>query len=246
MGADKIDKPAADGDSPQHPAGPLRDEGTLSTDDAALLVVHDGALVDRQKVSDGVASSLDAIGDLAWRRDEETAAPALAGLGGGRAPSGQDGVVPPGASTAPLDADTGNEPPSAPRTLPRVNPTDFGEFRADWPGDSEAKVWIEPTSGGVVRVSDIYRGAQPAGTGGQMLADTLRDANVPKPTELYLPNVQNKPTTDALSNGRHVSETVLGRLIEVAAAELGGKVSGWETGVELDKPFIRATLKFEE
>jgi hypothetical protein len=77
-----------------------------------------------------------------------------------------------------------------------------------------------------------------------MLADTLRGANVSKPTELYLPNVLNEATTAALADGRHVSETVLGRLIETTATELGGKVSGWETGAELDKTVIRATLQF--
>ena len=124
-----------------------------------------------------------------------------------------------------------------------VQKTPFGGWRATWENDPHALVAFEPQGAGV-DVSDIFRGAQPSRTGGQMLADSLRTAGIPKPETIRAVGIINKETLDALASGAQPAETLLGKTIQNAARELGGTVTGWSTGIERGKAWIRAIIKY--
>jgi RHS repeat-associated protein len=165
---------------------------------------------------------------------------------------------PPAPTTAPTAAPTAAPPPPpppAPTTAPTppppapVKPTieaepSLGRFKAFWGKDPKAFSIFEPEGGGV-RVSDIFRGGQPKGSGGRMLADALRGAQIPKPKFIRLTNIlADQPTVDQLAKGMTVSETVLGRTLSSTVESLGGKITNWASGIEKGKPWIEAQISY--
>jgi Flp pilus assembly pilin Flp len=123
-----------------------------------------------------------------------------------------------------------------------VRDTGYGT-RATWDGDPHAMVAFETDGRGVV-VSDIFRGAEPRGTAGQMLADSLRIAGQPRPTTIRLSGIINKPTLEALERGATPAETLLGSTVGNAARELGGSITGWSVGSHRGKTWIEAAISY--
>jgi hypothetical protein len=147
--------------------------------------------------------------------------------------------APPGATS------TAQEATATARAAPpsSVQETGFGGSRATWANDPRALVAFEPEGSGV-NVSDVFRGAQPPRTGGQMLADSLRTAGIPKPATIRLSGIINEKTLNALAGGTPPGETLLGRTAQNAVRELGGTITGWSKGIERGKTWIQATIKY--
>ncbi|NJK69781.1 MAG: hypothetical protein HC941_27675 [Microcoleus sp. SU_5_3] len=83
---------------------------------------------------------------------------------------------------------------------------------------------------GIIEVSDIYRRDLPSGSGGRMIADALRTNGINRPSTIRLTNVQNTATTEAMSNGIALQDTLLGNTLKNAIREMGGTPTNWTTG----------------
>jgi hypothetical protein len=121
------------------------------------------------------------------------------------------------------------------------------EWTVSWDNDPEATIVFSKERDGGVDVSAIYRGNQPPGTAGQMLADSLKDpsVNIPRPTSIKISSIENPPTVAALQGGKSATETVLGKTIIKAAQELGAEVDGWDPDEEGEYlPTIKAILTY--
>jgi hypothetical protein len=129
-------------------------------------------------------------------------------------------------------------------TKPKVKERDFGDIEAKWDGDSKAYALFEP-KGNDVHVSDIFRGSQPKGSAGIMLADSLKAAGINKPNAIRFTNIlETQPTLAQLQEGIPVSETVLGKTLLKAVEELGGVVKGWKVGEYRGKQWIEAVIEY--
>jgi hypothetical protein len=100
--------------------------------------------------------------------------------------------------------------------------------------------------GTVVTIWDIYRDKryQPKGTGGQMIADSLRKAGVSRPSVIRVETIVNPPTVSALEAGAHPSETVLGKTVSSAAVNLGGSVNYWTPLDKLPSKSLEAHVTY--
>jgi hypothetical protein len=98
--------------------------------------------------------------------------------------------------------------------------------------------------GNGVRVTDIYRGNQPPGSAGQMLADSLRQVGLRQPSTIRISNIVNDQTIQQLQVGSTPGNTALGRATANAVQELGGRITGWTRGVENGKLWIQATVAY--
>jgi hypothetical protein len=125
----------------------------------------------------------------------------------------------------------GASEPAGPAAPADVSETGFGGFKATYGSDPKAIAMFEPEGPGV-RVTDIYRGGQPKGTGGPMLADALSKAGLGRPSFIRVTGILNEPTLQQLQAGVAPGETVLGGTIQNAAQALGGKVTSFSQGVE--------------
>ncbi|MCC6995523.1 MAG: VCBS repeat-containing protein [Deltaproteobacteria bacterium] len=115
------------------------------------------------------------------------------------------------------------------------------EFQARWPGDPRAAVGVK-ASGGGVDVTDLYRGNQPSGSGGAMLADTLKSTGFARPSFIRLPNIVNPRTLAELEAGVAPGQTLLGKSVTNAVSELGGTITGWSQGTQGGKKWISANI----
>jgi hypothetical protein len=98
---------------------------------------------------------------------------------------------------------------------------------------------------GGVEVTDVFRGSQPAGSGGRMIAETLQAAGEARPEVIRISHImEEQPTTGQLAGGTHPSETVLGRTLGNAVSELGGTIVDWSHGVARGKPWIQARVRY--
>ncbi len=120
------------------------------------------------------------------------------------------------------------------RTMPEViGRTDqFGMNIVEWVGGGSAR--FTESEGGVV-VDYLRRGGAPSGTGGEMLAESLRATGVTRPTELFAPNVLQKAAT---------SNAVMESALRSTAQSLGGSVTGVTQGVDAGKHWIRVTVEY--
>ena len=131
-----------------------------------------------------------------------------------------------------------------PTLSPTVEETGLGSFKATWGKDPQARAIFEPAEGGAVNVTDLARGFQPKGSGGVMLADALKAANLGRPDTIRGLNIWNEPTVEALAKGTPASETAIGRTLSTTATELGAKVVNWRTGTSGGRPFIEIKLDY--
>lgn len=106
-----------------------------------------------------------------------------------------------------------------------------------WNGDDTASVGFEIYDlGDRVVLWNVYRGGQPKGTAGQMIADSLREAEAEQPSVIEIVNIDNPPTVTALASGTHPRDTILGQTLTKAATELGGTIA-YPTGWHHDKAY---------
>ncbi|GAA2700665.1 hypothetical protein GCM10010412_097990 [Nonomuraea recticatena] len=125
---------------------------------------------------------------------------------------------------------------------PLVESAGWGGWTATWPRDSLAGVMMEKEGRGV-NVSYLARGKNPRGSGGQMLADTLRAAGIHRPTAIRISEITNRETQEALIRGFSPGETKLGKTLRRTAAELGGRITNWSSGDD-GLPWIKAQIKY--
>jgi RHS repeat-associated protein len=181
--------------------------------------------------------------------------PALRGRIGG----GTGGERPPSPRAGPTSGGgvrgTGGERPPSPRAgrggvrptlAPTIEETGLGGIKATWGKDPRAMAKFEPAEGGAVHVTDLFRGAQPKGSGGIMLADALKAAKLPRPTIIRGLGITNKPTVEALAAGKPASSTVIGETLRTTAKELGATIVKWNTGKSGGKPYIEIRLAYPE
>jgi hypothetical protein len=133
-----------------------------------------------------------------------------------------------------------------PTVRPTVTETGFGGYKATWGNDPKAFAMFE-RSGSGVQVSDLFRGGQPKGSGGAMLADALREEGINQPSSIRFTNIlEDQPTLAQLAEGVPIGETVLGKTLSNTAAKLGGKVTEWTTGVSRGKTWIEGKISYEQ
>ena len=128
---------------------------------------------------------------------------------------------------------------------------DPDSFRGEWPptgGDTRPPTIMgKRTSDGGVELSDVYRRGNPRGTGGQMIAETLKGAGVPQPTRIRITDIQegtNPPTAQALQSGAGPEGTPLGNALNNAIEELGGTPGPWTFGKYREKLWIERTITY--
>jgi hypothetical protein len=99
---------------------------------------------------------------------------------------------------------------------------------AKWSGTSSL-VSFRVLSDSKVSIFDIGRDKnhQPKGTAGQMIADSLRAANIPQPKIIKIDMISNPPTVAKLAQGKSPSETVLGETVRKTVEDLGGEIAEW-------------------
>jgi RHS repeat-associated protein len=129
---------------------------------------------------------------------------------------------------------TAIEAPPPARPQPSLN--NFGgTFTATWKDSPSAKMRfsISKSQGSAgdeehVTVFDAYRGEEPKGTGGEMLAVALRAAGASKPTVFSLRDIVEPETLRELNKGTPFADTVIGKMFTRSAQEFGGKVESME------------------
>jgi hypothetical protein len=134
--------------------------------------------------------------------------------------------------------------PPRPTIKPTVVSDGFGGYKATWGRDPKAFAMFRPENGGVV-VSDLFRGAQPSGSGGIMLADALRKGGLQRPASITFSNIIEDRTLAELKAGMAPGETLLGKTLGNASKDLGARVVGWATGVTNGKPWMKGVLAYE-
>ena len=102
-----------------------------------------------------------------------------------------------------------------------------GKNIATWENDPTAKVDFD-VRGDAVTVYGLYRGNQPQGSGGEMLATSLKRAGASRPRVIVLDDVVNEPTKQDLLNGKDFLVTKLGRTLQDAVSRMGGRISETE------------------
>jgi len=122
-----------------------------------------------------------------------------------------------------------------------------GGFTAKVPGDNRAMIMLQHDGKGV-DVSDVFRGNQPKGSAGDMLAETIKKSGKSQPEHIKISKIsETQPTIDQLRQGADPGDTVLGKTVINAAKKLGGKVTGWKVGKDnRDKPFIKAEISYNQ
>ena len=134
--------------------------------------------------------------------------------------------------------------PPRPTIKPTVVSDGFGGYKATWGSDPKAFAMFRPEKDGVV-VSDLFRGAQPSGSGGIMLADALRKGGLQRPASITFSNIIEDRTLAELKAGMAPGETLLGKTLGNASKDLGARVVGWATGVTNGKPWMKGVLAYE-
>jgi len=105
----------------------------------------------------------------------------------------------------------------------RIHLVNYGHsVHANIKGDERAKV-IAEGHGRDVHVTSLYRGNLPEGSGGILLARTLKGHNMIPKDKLVFPNILNDPTQEAFRRGVKPEDTVLGKTALNAFKELGLK-----------------------
>jgi hypothetical protein len=140
-----------------------------------------------------------------------------------------------------VSAQAAHEP--VPTIKPTVSETGFGGYRATWGSDPKAFAMFEPQGSGV-QVTDLFRGAQPKGSGGEMLADALRGAGITRPEIIRFAQIINEPTLEQMAKGVSLSKTTLGRTLVNTVRKLGGEIANWKSGIYRDKPWIEVSIKY--
>jgi hypothetical protein len=119
---------------------------------------------------------------------------------------------------------------------------DPSRWTASW-GDS-AKIHFSIKGEGEVGISWIQKSDQPEYTGGQMIADALRKANISRPQKISMTNITHRTTVVQLRDGVPASRTALGgTTLRNAAEELGARVESWESETG-PHPKISARLSY--
>lgn len=114
----------------------------------------------------------------------------------------------------------------------RQSPTDpnrlFFDFDPAAPGGrGGASVRLDPTRG-LASIDGVHKNVRlPPRSTGDLLAEGLRRAGMPKPAILEAFNVE-RSTASALSAGGTGQGTRIGNLLEDAARTLGGTVARWD------------------
>jgi hypothetical protein len=134
--------------------------------------------------------------------------------------------------------------PPRPAIKPTVVSDAFGGYKATWGSDPKAFAMFRPEKDGVV-VSDLFRGAQPSGSGGIMLADALRKGGLQRPASITFSNIIEDRTLAELKAGMAPGETLLGKTLGNASKDLGARVVGWATGVTNGKPWMKGVLAYK-
>lgn len=134
--------------------------------------------------------------------------------------------------------------PAKPSSKPSVEPHPDG-YKATWPDTPDAAIFFS-VDDGAVNVPGIWRGGQPKGSAGAMLADSIKGAGELQPKSIKFSSIENPPTVHALGKGSPPGETVLGKTAADAATSLGGKVTSWKTGTDpkTGKPFLEAIIAY--
>lgn len=85
----------------------------------------------------------------------------------------------------------------------------------------------------------------PEGVGGQMLADSFRQAGV-QPKAIRVTGITNEPTLNALTSGQAPADTVMGKAVTKAVNELGGRVVGWTSQMDIPTgtTWIQANIEY--
>jgi len=132
-------------------------------------------------------------------------------------------VAPPAAGPAAEPKTT--EPPTSEGASPNAAPLDVttpDEFsvQGKLPGDPKAFVRVEPGTD-VFKVTDIFRGGQPKGSGGDLLAQVLGKANFKSGNTLQIGPIENAPTQATFKAGGDPAGSVLGKTAKNALDRLG-------------------------
>jgi hypothetical protein len=115
-------------------------------------------------------------------------------------------------------------------------------YEATYAGDPGAGVQIDVLNDEVV-VTGIYKGNQPQGRAGQMLADTVKKAGQSRPKKIKIDWIDNQRTIAELASGKKAEETLLGKTLINAVDELGGSIHGWDVDNRSVKS-ITATISY--
>jgi hypothetical protein len=108
--------------------------------------------------------------------------------------------------------------------------------------DPKARAMVKK-DGEVIQLSDVFRGDLPSGSGSQLLADVLHAAGVKHGQTLFGGQVINPETLQAFKDGLKPSESLIGKTIRKALAELGFTPASmsWAMGGTTDQPMLTFT-----
>jgi RHS repeat-associated protein len=116
-------------------------------------------------------------------------------------------------------------------------------YEATYGADEKAYAMFKAKGSGV-EVTDLFRGNQPTGSAGKMLADALGKAGKGTPGAIRFSGIINERTLAELGQRLAPGETLLGKTLSNTVKELGGKITGWSSGVYRGKPWIEATISY--
>lgn len=170
------------------------------------------------------------------------------GGGASNPPSGGGGSSGGGNGGSPPPSGGGEEPGGYVPPRPTMKPTvkydpGLDRYEATWGSDPKAWAMFSKSGSGVV-VTDLYRGGQPTGSGGVMLADALRSAGIKRPSFIRFQNIIEENTVAQINEEVPLQDTKLGHTMSNAAGELGGKVSDWQHGVDRGQLWMTGTLSY--
>jgi hypothetical protein len=115
----------------------------------------------------------------------------------------------------------------------------YDDYIALWPGDRLAKVCFS-IDGDRVTVTDVTRGGQAKGTGGDMIAAAIGAHGRPRrPAHIRAMNVLHKGPTFGRS-----STDLLTAVLQRAAVALGGFVTASRMGQERGKVYVEVDIRY--
>jgi hypothetical protein len=151
-----------------------------------------------------------------------------------------------GASSSVTVSQRTQRPVPRPFGSPTVEWSTYDEnvFTARWPNDPAAVAEVR-VNGDMVDITGIWRGSQPPGSAGAMIADSLREVKVTRPAIVRV-SATNETTTQQIQRGQPINETQLGQTLSNTVQELGGTTVNWRIGNSGGRPFIEATVQYGE
>lgn len=119
-------------------------------------------------------------------------------------------------------------PSSVNRTIGAVKLTkDNFSVRGTMESDPKVFVRAEVHPGGVIKVTDIFKGDLPPKSGGELLAATLKGHETLPTRQLVFKGIVNEPTIVAYKNGENAANSVLGKTGASALEAMGLKAKSY-------------------